>query len=62
MGGEDFAFFANEVPGLYYFLGVRDPAKGPAAGIHTPRFDPDERALEVGLRVSVALVRACLEG
>ena len=61
MGGEDFAFFAREVPGLYYFLGVADPDKGPAAMIHTPEFSPHEGALEVGVRASTRLLFDYLE-
>jgi amidohydrolase len=53
MGGEDFAFVAAEVPSLYFFLGVRDPARGEPALLHTSRFDPDERALAVGTRAAV---------
>lgn len=53
MGGEDFAFIAREVPSLYFFLGVRDPAKGEPALLHTSRFDPDERALAIGTRAAV---------
>ncbi|KUJ83622.1 amidohydrolase [Microbulbifer flavimaris] len=49
-GAEDFSFFANEVPGFYYFLGVTpkgtDPSK--AASNHSPRFYVDEKALKTG--------------
>ena len=58
MGGEDFAWFAREVPGLYYFLGVSDFTKGRPAMIHTPFFSPEESAIEVGLRTSARLVWA----
>ena len=51
-GAEDFSFFANEVPGFYYFLGVTpkgtDPAK--AASNHSPLFFIDESSLKVGTR------------
>ena len=50
MGGEDFAVFANEVPGLYFRLGVVKP--GTTSGwIHTPKFRADDSSLEVGIRV-----------
>ena len=62
MGGEDFAFFANAVPGLYYFLGVSDFSKGPPALVHTPEFSPEEGALAVGMRTSTRLLLAFLEG
>ena len=55
MGGEDFALFANEVPGIYYRLGVVKP--GTTSGwIHTPTFRADDSSLEVGIRAMSNLV------
>ena len=55
MGGEDFAFFANEVPGMYYRLGVVKP--GTTSGwVHTPTFRADDSCLEVGIRAMSNLV------
>jgi amidohydrolase len=57
-GAEDFSFFAQQVPGLYFWLGVRDP-KLPeidAAATHSPRFQVDERALVLGVRALSQLV------
>ena len=55
MGGEDFAIFANEVPGIYYRLGVVKP--GTTSGwIHTPTFRADDSCLEVGIRAMSNLV------
>jgi amidohydrolase len=49
---EDFSFFLNEVPGLFFYVGVvprdQDPAK--AAPNHSPNFYVDEAALVVGVR------------
>jgi len=49
-GAEDFSYFANEVPGFYYFLGVtpegQDPSKAPSN--HSPLFYVDESALRKG--------------
>jgi amidohydrolase len=51
-GAEDFSFFANEVPGLYVFLGVtpygQNPATAPAN--HSPGFFVDESALPIGVK------------
>jgi amidohydrolase len=57
-GAEDFSFFAEEVPGLYFWLGVRDPkvAVADAAATHSPRFLVDERALVLGVRALAHLV------
>ena len=50
MGGEDFALFANEVPGFYYRLGMVKPGTT-SGGHHTPTFKADDASLEVGIRV-----------
>jgi amidohydrolase len=54
---EDFSFFANEVPGLYMFLGVTPPDQdvATAAPNHNPRFFVDERTLVVGTRTLATL-------
>jgi amidohydrolase len=48
MGGEDFAFYSQKVPACFYRLGTRNEAKGIVSGVHTPTFDIDEEALEIG--------------
>jgi hypothetical protein len=48
MGGEDFAFYSQKVPACFYRLGTRNEAKGIISGVHTPTFDIDEHALEIG--------------
>jgi amidohydrolase len=57
MGGEDFAYYAQKVPGCFYFLGIRNEAKGITKMCHDPRFDIDEDALTIGMAMhsSVAL-------
>jgi len=54
MGGEDFAFYLQKVPGAFIFLGAGDGHEFPH---HHPAFDIDERALPVGalLYTSLAL-------
>src|ERR1700732_1687044 len=49
---EDVSFFLNEVPGLYFNLGIvpRDQDLAKAAPNHSPNFFLDERALVVGVR------------
>ena len=55
MGGEDFAYFANEVPGFYYRLGVVKPGTT-SGGLHTPTFRADDSAVPVGMRVMSRLL------
>lgn len=52
---EDFSYFANEVPGLFLFLGVAPDDPELVYPNHSPRFYADERALPVGVRALTAL-------
>jgi hippurate hydrolase len=49
MGGEDFGRFSSVIPGVQFRLGVGRPDR--EMSLHAPDFDPDERAVEVGMRV-----------
>ena len=49
---EDFSYYQQEVPGLFFFLGVTPPGQeGTAAQNHSPLFFADEAALPVGMKV-----------
>ncbi len=48
LAGEDFAFYSQIVDASFYRLGTRNEEKGIVSGVHTPTFDVDESALEVG--------------
>jgi amidohydrolase len=60
MGGEDFAFYLEHVPGVMFRLGcARDIT--PASGLHTPLFDIDERCLAIGAKIlATAAVEASM--
>lgn len=49
MGGEDFAYFANEVPGFFFRLGSVNSELG-SGGHHTPNFMADDASVPVGMR------------
>jgi hippurate hydrolase len=51
MGGEDFAFFLEKVPGAFIWLGVGEDV----SGLHTPRFAFDEEILSRGSALLAAL-------
>ena len=57
MASEDFAEFANTVPGMYVVLGAAPDGKTPATAApnHSPYFDFDEKAMPVGARALAAL-------
>lgn len=48
MAGEDFAFYSQVVDSCFYRLGTRNESRGIISGVHTPTFDIDETALEIG--------------
>lgn len=48
MAAEDFAYYTQEIDGCFYRLGTRNESKGITSGVHTPTFDIDEEALEIG--------------
>jgi amidohydrolase len=51
MAGEDMAFVTEKVPGCMFSLGVGNPERGLIYPPHHPRFDADEDALSVGVRM-----------
>lgn len=57
MVAEDFSYFQQQVPGVFFFVGVtpRDQDMGAAAPNHSPRFHIDESALLPGLRALTAV-------
>ena len=56
-GAEDFSFFANEVPGLFFFLGGMPEGQSPmdAAPHHTPDFYIDESGMALGVETLINL-------
>ena len=54
LGGEDFSWMLQRVPGAMARLGVRTPGQ-PTADIHRPTFDVDERCIAVGVRLMTGL-------
>lgn len=49
MGAEDFAYYSHKIPGCFFRLGTLNPAKGTFTGVHTPTFNVDEDAIELGM-------------
>jgi hippurate hydrolase len=48
MGAEDFGYYTQVVPGCFFRLGVRNEERGIIHQVHTPKFDIDESAIEIG--------------
>ena len=55
LGGEDFGWFLDKVPGALARLGVRSPGVESAADLHQPTFDVDEACLGIGVRLLSAV-------
>ena len=64
MGYEDFAFYQQQVPGMFVFLGARAPgvAADEAAPNHSPHFVIDESAMRLGVRTLAGLALDFLHG
>lgn len=54
-GAEDFSYFAQRVPGLYFRLGTTKPGTT-SGGLHTPTMTADDSAIPVGIRAMSTLV------
>ena len=63
-GAEDFSYFQQKIPGLYFFLGVTPDGTNPAttAKNHSPLFFADEKALPVGVRALTQLALDYMAG
>ena len=57
MGGEDFAFYLEKMPGCFLRIGAREPG-GERLAAHTPRFYPAEDSLFIGAAVLAQCARA----
>ena len=57
MGGEDFSYFLEKVPGAISFLGIGNSSLGTNVNLHNPRFQMDESQMPLGaaLHVETAL-------
>lgn len=64
MGAEDFAYYAMEVPSMFFFVGSTsagiDPATAPTN--HSPKFNLDESALDLGMRAMLQVSLDYLHG
>lgn len=59
MGAEDFGYYSQKIPGCFFRLGTGNKEKGIISGVHTPTFNIDEDAIEIGMK-AMALFGASL--
>lgn len=61
MVAEDFAYYGQSIPGFFFFLGAKNPGQRTFPPLHSPYFNPDERAIFVGVRLMCHLLLDCLD-
>ncbi len=49
MAAEDFAYFSQASDACFYRLGTGNESRGISSSVHTPTFDVDENAIEIGM-------------
>jgi amidohydrolase len=59
-GGEDFAFYSETVPSVFFRLGVSNEQEYTSYSLHHPKFDLDENALPYGVAMLSAVALAYL--
>jgi metal-dependent amidase/aminoacylase/carboxypeptidase family protein len=62
LGGEDFAWYLDSIPGALARLGTRTPGSDADFDIHQAVFDVDERAIATGVRLMAATALTAMAG
>jgi amidohydrolase len=60
--GDDFGFYSQKRPSVYFRLGIRSEAKGSTFALHHPAFRVDEDALPLGAETLTAAALDFLKG
>ena len=60
-GGEDFAIYQQQVPGIYLFLGIGNKAKRVDKPLHSPYFVIDEQGIAYGAALLAQIAHDCLQ-
>jgi amidohydrolase len=55
MGAEDFGYYSQLIPGCFFRLGTANTVRGIISGVHTPKFNIDESAIETGIGMMAIL-------
>jgi metal-dependent amidase/aminoacylase/carboxypeptidase family protein len=61
MGGEDFAYYVQRIPGCFVGLGTGNEADEAVYSVHHPKFKVDESALPIGSALHVAFALRSIE-
>ncbi len=57
MGGEDFAYYLEKVPGCFFMVGVEPAGQRGCPPLHSDRYDFTDGAIGVGMRMFLELVK-----
>jgi metal-dependent amidase/aminoacylase/carboxypeptidase family protein len=57
MGGEDFAYYLEKVPGCFFLIGVQPPGRQNYPSLHSDLYDFTDDALATGIGMFTGLVR-----
>lgn len=57
MGGEDFAYYLEKIPGCFFLIGVVPEDRDVYPPLHSDRYDFTDAAMATGMRMFVELVR-----
>lgn len=60
MGGEDFAYFLQQKPGAYFYLGLNPHKDKKFPSLHDPYFDFNDNAIEIGIKIFTEIAKKCL--
>lgn len=55
MGAEDFGYYSQAIPGCFFRLGTANKTKNITSGVHTPKFNIDEDAIQIGIGIMATL-------
>ena len=61
MGAEDFSYYLQRVPGCYFRLGLSEKS-APSASLHNTRFNFNDKAIPIGVRMMVGVAEEYLRG
>lgn len=56
--GEDFSYYQEKIPGVFFFLGIRNDEKNFVHGLHNNQFNFDESTLLYGLKAFIAIAKS----
>lgn len=62
MGSEDFALFAEKIPGVLFRLGTGNKEKGITSPLHNSGFDVDEDCISIGVKLMTWIALKYLQG